>query len=151
MEDIELIRSVSDVINRFIKGSTRPLNEDEEKNLKKIIKITKSIIGEKYDISLALFLYKLILVIYSQERFYELKDKNLSERERKEIIKIINIQYKFKLLKMVTPRQFQAIKEEYKNLKYRRDKNSQARIKFLLILLNKFSNTNQKTEIKEIN
>ena len=43
------------------------------------------------------------------------------------------------------------IKEEYKNLKYRRDKNSQACIKFLLILLNNFSNMNQKTEIKEIN
>lgn len=135
MEYIELMKSVSDIIHKFIKGSSRPLSKDEEDNLKKIIRITNIILGKKRNKTLALLIYRLILIIYSKERFYALKDKKLNDRERKEIIKIIDIQYSHGLLNIITPRQFQAIKEEIDVLRFKKDIYSQKRINFLKMLL----------------
>lgn len=136
MEYIELMKSVSDIIHKFIKGSARPLSKDEEDNLKKIIRITNIILGKKRNKTLALLIYRLILIIYSKERFYALKDdKKLNDRERKEIIKIIDIQYSQGLLNIITPRQFQAIKEEIDVLRFKKNIYSQRRINFLKMLL----------------
>lgn len=135
MEYIELMKSVSDIIHKFIKGSERPLSKDEEDNLKKIIRITNIILGKKRNKTLALLIYRLILIIYSKERFYALKDKKLNDRERKEIIRIIDIQYSQGLLNIITPRQFQAIKEEIEVLRFKKNIYSQRRINFLKMLL----------------